>query len=99
MGQIRDNTGKLYSFYCSLPALRRFGLMSFCGRRGWRGRLGLVCGLEFGLHLLYALGKFLGMESDVEEKATQVERCAGKLAKFGGERRAAGAAGRGDVVR
>jgi len=45
------------------------------------------------------LGKFLGMEGDVEKKATEVEGRACELAKFGGKWRAAGAAWRGNMLR
>jgi hypothetical protein len=72
-------------------------LVSLCARR--RGRLWLVRGSEFGLHLFDGLGKFLGMEGDVEEKTTEVEGRSGKLAKGGGEWRAARAAGGRDVLR
>lgn len=59
----------------------------------------LVCGLEFGQHLLHGLGKLVGVKGDVEEPTAQVEGRAGKLAKGREEWRAARAARWRDVLR
>src|SRR5450631_4163194 len=73
------------------PRTSQFHALWFRG-----GSFRFVLRLESGLHFLHGLRKTLGIVHQIQEKAANVERCAGKLTKRGGERRAARAACRRD---
>ena len=64
-----------------------------------RGRLCFVRRIESGLHFFHGLRKLLRVVVEVQEKAPYIEGRARKLAKRGGEWRAARAADCGDVLR
>ena len=73
---------------CGLPCFELGRQLHFCP----------ILRREGGLRLFVGSRKLFRMVDEVQEEDAYIKRCAGKLAKNGGERRSAGAAGRRNML-